>query len=46
MTSAELEKKGIKDFQLYYAMKTLKRLRRPAAIASADAVRRSRGKRR
>ncbi|MGH6783107.1 MAG: S41 family peptidase, partial [Sphingomicrobium sp.] len=25
-TSAELEKKGIKDFQLYYAITTLKRL--------------------
>jgi carboxyl-terminal processing protease len=31
----ELEKKGIKDFQLYYAMNTLKRLASPAAIASA-----------
>ena len=27
---AELEKKGIKDFQLYYAIKTLKRLAPPA----------------
>jgi carboxyl-terminal processing protease len=26
MTTAELEKKGIKDFQLYYALQTLKRL--------------------
>jgi carboxyl-terminal processing protease len=32
---AELEKKGIKDFQLYYALNTLKRLASPAAIASA-----------
>jgi carboxyl-terminal processing protease len=30
----ELEKKGIKDFQLYYALNTLKRLASPAAIAS------------
>jgi carboxyl-terminal processing protease len=26
MTAAELEKKGIKDFQLHYALQTLKRL--------------------
>ena len=31
----ELEKKGIKDFQLYYALNTLKRLAAPTAIASA-----------
>jgi carboxyl-terminal processing protease len=31
----ELEKKGIKDFQLYYALNTLKRLTAPTAIASA-----------
>jgi len=31
----ELEKKGIKDFQLYYAMNTLKRLAGPLSIASA-----------
>jgi carboxyl-terminal processing protease len=31
----ELEKKGIKDFQLYYALATLKRLAAPAYIASA-----------
>jgi len=30
----ELEKKGIKDFQLYYAMNTLKRLSAPVAVAS------------
>jgi carboxyl-terminal processing protease len=30
----ELEKKGIKDFQLYYALNTLKRLAAPAYIAS------------
>jgi carboxyl-terminal processing protease len=32
---AELEKKGVKDFQLYYAMNTLKRLASPPYIASA-----------
>ena len=42
----DLEKKGIKDFQLYYAMNTLKRLASPAAIASAEPSRRSSGKRR
>src|SRR5437763_5705445 len=31
----ELEKKGIKDFQLYYALNTIKRLAAPVAIASA-----------
>ena len=36
MTAAALEKQGIKDFQLDYAMKTLKRLSaRPNVIASA-----------
>jgi carboxyl-terminal processing protease len=34
--AADLEKKGIKDFQLYYALNTLKRLAAPAAIASAS----------
>jgi carboxyl-terminal processing protease len=34
-TAAELEKKGVKDFQLEYAIKTLKRIANPAAIASA-----------
>jgi carboxyl-terminal processing protease len=35
-TAAELEKKGVKDFQLEYAIKTLKRLApKPASIASA-----------
>src|SRR3954452_16174848 len=33
MTYAELEKKGVKDFQLDYAIKTLKRLANPASIA-------------
>ena len=34
-TSDELAKKGIKDFQLYYALNTLKRLASPAAGAPA-----------
>ena len=42
MTSAELEKKGVKDFQLDYAIKTLKRLAAPAYIASADTPKKSR----
>ncbi len=33
MKAAELEKKGIKDFQLYYAINTLKRLGGPQAPA-------------
>ncbi len=33
MKSAELEKKGIKDFQLYYAINTLKRLGAPQSVA-------------
>jgi carboxyl-terminal processing protease len=32
----ELEKKGIKDFQLYYALNTIKRLAAPAALASSS----------
>nr|WP_156029787.1 S41 family peptidase [Sphingomonas sp. URHD0057] len=35
MTYAELEKKGVKDFQLDYAIKTLKRLAGPTSIAMA-----------
>jgi len=31
----ELKKEGIKDFQLYYALNTLKRLAQPTTIASA-----------
>ncbi|MFL6722004.1 MAG: S41 family peptidase [Sphingomonas sp.] len=31
----ELEKKGIKDFQLYYALNTIKRLSAPVSLASA-----------
>ncbi|HVI06242.1 MAG TPA: peptidase S41, partial [Sphingomicrobium sp.] len=34
-TPTELEKKGIKDFQLYYALNTMKRLTSPAYVASA-----------
>ena len=41
MTAAQLEKQGVKDFQLDYAMKTLKRLSaRPHVIASAEPARR------
>lgn len=36
MTSASLEKQGIKDFQLYYALNTIKRLAAPTYIASAS----------
>jgi carboxyl-terminal processing protease len=35
MTAADLEKQGVKDFQLDYAIKTLKRLGGPVSIASA-----------
>src|SRR4051812_22588947 len=38
----ELEKKGIKDFQLYYALNTIKRLGAPVSIASAAPAKRSR----
>jgi carboxyl-terminal processing protease len=41
-TAEELEKKGIKDFQLYYALNTLKRLRSPTAVASAGGESKSR----
>ena len=42
-TAAELEKKGVKDFQLDYALKTLKRLTGPSpVIASASGQPRSR----
>ena len=33
-TAEELEKKGVKDFQMQYALNTLKRLASPAAVAS------------
>ncbi|HEX2804271.1 MAG TPA: S41 family peptidase [Sphingomicrobium sp.] len=35
VTAEELEKKGIKDFQLHYALNTLKRLGSRTAVASA-----------
>ena len=35
-TAEELEKKGIKDFQLHYALNTLKRLRAPTAAAAVS----------
>ena len=41
-TAEELEKKGIKDFQLHYALNTLKRLGSPAAVASSGGQPRSR----
>ena len=41
-TSEELTKKGIKDFQLYYALNTLKRLESPKAVASAGGQSKSR----
>ena len=34
-SAEELKKQGIKDFQLYYALNTLKRLGSPAAVASS-----------
>jgi carboxyl-terminal processing protease len=34
-TAEELKKEGIKDFQLHYALDTLKRLASPTAVASA-----------
>ena len=40
-TQAELEKKGVKDFQLDYALRTLKRLRAPTNVASAESPKRS-----
>jgi carboxyl-terminal processing protease len=36
MTQASLEKQGIKDFQLFYALNTIKRLSSTATIASAS----------
>jgi carboxyl-terminal processing protease len=38
----ELEKKGIKDFQLYYALNTLKRLAPAAATTAGGASKKSR----
>jgi carboxyl-terminal processing protease len=42
MKADELEKKGIKDFQLYYALNTIKRLAAPVSIASAAPAKKSR----
>jgi carboxyl-terminal processing protease len=42
MTSEELKKKGIEDFQLQYALNTLKRLAKPAAVASSGGKAKSR----
>jgi carboxyl-terminal processing protease len=41
MTAASLEKQGIKDFQLYYALNTIKRLAKPVNIASAEPVKKT-----
>jgi carboxyl-terminal processing protease len=40
-TAAELEKKGVKDFQLDYALRTLKRLRPATNVASASTPKKS-----
>jgi len=40
--SEDLEKKGIKDFQLYYALNTIKRLAAPVNIASAAPAKKAR----
>src|SRR4051795_10316763 len=42
LTAAQLQKQGVKDFQLDYALKTLKRLASPASIASATPPKKSR----
>jgi carboxyl-terminal processing protease len=42
MTAASLEKQGIKDFQLYYALNTIKRLAKPVSIASAEPIKKPR----
>jgi carboxyl-terminal processing protease len=42
MTPAALEKQGIKDFQLYYAINTIKRLAAPTYVASAATAKKSR----
>ena len=42
MTAEELKKKGIEDFQLQYALNTLKRLAKPAAVASSGGQSKSR----
>ncbi len=40
-TPAQLEKQGIKDFQLDYALRTLKRLRPATNVAAASTPKRS-----
>jgi carboxyl-terminal processing protease len=40
--AADLEKKGIKDFQLYYALNTLKRLTAPVSAPTAIAQKKAR----
>ncbi|HUP67265.1 MAG TPA: S41 family peptidase [Sphingomicrobium sp.] len=42
LTSAQLEKQGVKDFQLDYALKTLKRLVGPVTTASVGVSKKSR----
>jgi carboxyl-terminal processing protease len=42
MTAAELKKEGVKDYQLDYALKTLKRLSTVPAVASAGGAKHSR----
>ena len=42
MTAEELKKKGVEDFQLQYALNTLKRLAKPAAVASSGGQSKSR----
>jgi carboxyl-terminal processing protease len=42
MTAASLEKQGIKDFQLYYALNTIKRLAKPVNVASAEPIKKPR----
>ena len=41
-SAAELEKKGIKDFQLYYAINTLKRLAGTAAVTASQGQKKGR----
>lgn len=41
LTADELKKKGIKDFQLYYALNTLKRLASPATATASSSAHKS-----
>ncbi|MFL6735003.1 MAG: S41 family peptidase, partial [Sphingomicrobium sp.] len=43
-TAAELEKKGVKDFQLYYAINTLKRLSTTGVAASSTTATKARSR--